>query len=149
MIEYRKGSLFDAPKGSILAHSCNCQGVWGAGIALEFADRFPGAYHNYKRECKEFGNELLGTARAFDEGGYTIVSLFVSIGYGFEKSAGYIIVNSTHEALTNMQFSVPNGSTIHMPRINSGLFKIPWAITYDILRQKPYDFVVWDPNLSI
>ena len=50
-LEYVKGSVFDAPKGVILAHACNAQGSWGSGVALEFKKRFPDAYAYYHKTC--------------------------------------------------------------------------------------------------
>ena len=39
-IEYFRGSLFDDTKADTFGHACNCQNVWGAGVAKQFQERF-------------------------------------------------------------------------------------------------------------
>ncbi|KAJ5207616.1 hypothetical protein N7449_001995 [Penicillium cf. viridicatum] len=50
-VQETPGDLFDAPNGAALIHACNCQGVWGAGIAREFRERYPAAYEIYRNHC--------------------------------------------------------------------------------------------------
>ncbi|BFZ53479.1 ADP-ribose 1''-phosphate phosphatase [Savitreella phatthalungensis] len=62
VVKHVKGDLFSAPRGSILLHACNCQGVWGGGIAAAFKKRYPNAYTIYRDHCKETPkNKLLGS----------------------------------------------------------------------------------------
>ena len=49
MIQYKRMSLFDAPTESAIFHSCNALGIWGAGIAKEFKERFPNTYKQYNK----------------------------------------------------------------------------------------------------
>ena len=58
MIEYVFGNIFDSD-AEALVNPVNCVGVMGAGLALQFKQRFPGNYRYYKRECKE-GRIALG-----------------------------------------------------------------------------------------
>ncbi|KGO39501.1 Appr-1-p processing [Penicillium expansum] len=50
-VQETPGDLFDAPNGAALIHACNCQGVWGAGIARAFRERYPAAYEIYRNHC--------------------------------------------------------------------------------------------------
>lgn len=51
MIELAKGSIFDS--GAVaLVNPVNCEGVCGAGLAKEFAERYPDATASYVRLCK-------------------------------------------------------------------------------------------------
>ncbi|QQK42185.1 Appr-1-p processing [Penicillium digitatum] len=50
-VQETPGDLFDAPNGAALIHACNCQGVWGAGIARAFRERYPTAYEIYRNHC--------------------------------------------------------------------------------------------------
>lgn len=43
-----------------LAQGVNCQGLMGAGIAVEFKRRWPAMYEDYQRRCKTYGNALAG-----------------------------------------------------------------------------------------
>jgi len=51
MLDDRHGSLFDAPVRA-LVNPVNCDGVMGAGLALEFKQRFPEAFEDYRRACQ-------------------------------------------------------------------------------------------------
>src|SRR5579859_6977248 len=81
VIEYRKGSLFEAPKGSYLVHACNTQGVWGSGIAVEFKKRFPGAFAHYNRHCQNPLDLIIGKCWCMSEPDYIVTCLMVSTGY--------------------------------------------------------------------
>ncbi|KAJ5493681.1 hypothetical protein N7463_009768 [Penicillium fimorum] len=50
-VQETPGDMFDAPNGAALIHACNCQGVWGAGIARAFHERYPAAYEIYRNHC--------------------------------------------------------------------------------------------------
>ena len=49
-IEYTKGDIFKADVEA-LVNSVNCVGVMGRGIALQFKDRFPANFKEYKDAC--------------------------------------------------------------------------------------------------
>lgn len=52
-IEYVSGDLFaGAHRPEALAHGCNCQGSMGAGIAVQFRDRYPAMFEAYRAMCK-------------------------------------------------------------------------------------------------
>ena len=50
MITYRDGDLF-ASGLPALAHGVNCEGVMGAGIAMQFRHRWPAMYEAYRQRC--------------------------------------------------------------------------------------------------
>ncbi len=51
MIKYFDGTVFNAPAQTIV-NTVNTVGVMGAGVALEFALRYPEMYCHYKEKCK-------------------------------------------------------------------------------------------------
>lgn len=51
MIRYYDGTVFNAPTQAIV-NTVNTTGAMGAGIALEFALRYPEMYHDYIAKCK-------------------------------------------------------------------------------------------------
>ena len=60
-IIYKRGDPFaQSGEDKILVHACNCKGVWGSGIAVEFAKRFPFAHADYVRLCSTNNKQLLG-----------------------------------------------------------------------------------------
>lgn len=65
MIEFIKfGDIFKLDGVKNYAHGCNCSGAMGKGIALQFRDKFPEMYIEYKKKCKE-GEFNLGDVFAF------------------------------------------------------------------------------------
>jgi len=56
LIEYVSGNFFDY-KADIRINTVNCVGIMGAGVALEFKNRYPEMFKAYVRICKENGIE--------------------------------------------------------------------------------------------
>lgn len=140
-----KGSLFDAPKGSIIIHACNTKGVWGSGIAKEFAKRFPKAHHTYMEFCRKDGHNLLGRCLLIpDKSGYVIGCLFTSKDYGKYVDKPDKILLATRLAIAELILQNPAKLPMHMCKINSGLFNVPWSDTKAILKSTGQEFVVYD-----
>ena len=145
-----KGNLFEAPVGSIIVHACNTKGVWGSGIAKEFAKRFPYARLIYSQACQQHGANLLGTCLLIptgEQGGYVIGCLFTSKNYGGHVDAPPKILKATKLAVDDLlrQAKIMKPTRpIYMCKINSGLFKVPWNDTKDILKETGEDFTVYD-----
>lgn len=138
-----KGDLFLAPKGSIIIHSCNTKGVWGSGIAKQFAKRFPKARDTYAQVCQEKGASLLGTCLLIPAGDYTIGCLFTSKNYGQHVDKPVKILENTETALLDLISQNVDNKELHMCKINSGLFKVPWGDTKAILKELSPDFTVY------
>jgi O-acetyl-ADP-ribose deacetylase (regulator of RNase III) len=51
MITFKNGNLFDS-NCQTLVNTVNCKGVMGAGIALQFKEKFPKMFNDYKIACK-------------------------------------------------------------------------------------------------
>ena len=139
-----KGDLFNAPKGSIIIHACNTQGAWGAGIAKDFAKRFPKARDLYSWYCKEYGPSLLGTCLLLPAGDHTIGCLFTSKSFGRFVDKPDRILASTKLAITDLIRQYVLKKPLHTCKINSGMFGVPWSDTKDILKESEADFVVYD-----
>lgn len=53
MITYiEKGDIFTLTDVTSFAHGCNCAGAMGKGIALQFRNKYPEMYLEYKELCK-------------------------------------------------------------------------------------------------
>lgn len=139
MITYHKGSLFDAPEGSLLGHACNCKGVWGSGIAVDFKERFPEAFKVYEARCQKRGGVLVGTSYTIGR----VVCLFTSDNYGPKVDHPDKIVQSTKEVASFLH-NYAKITEIHIPKINSGKFKVPWHLTEKVLKESPVMFHVWE-----
>lgn len=152
-IIYKKMSLFDAPKDSILVHACNAQGVWGSGIAKEFKSKFPKAFAEYNNYCKDnLEYHILGTALITKpENTYKIGCLINSSDFGARLSAEKLILDNTKHSLEKL---VTPGmpSVFYSNKFNSGYFKVPWEKTekliQDFITKYNIDWIVCDPSLG-
>lgn len=132
-LTYIKGDLFKlAPKEAYLVHACNAQGVWGAGIAKTFKDKFPEDYKEYKAACRK---------REKDPG-YSIITknkiicLITSEDYGHAVSDPDEILVNTQFALENIYVhsKLPENAIVYSNKFNSGLFGVPWQHTEFLLK---------------
>ena len=48
----KEGDIFSLKGVSSYAHGCNCAGAMGKGIALQFRNRYPAMYKEYKLLCQ-------------------------------------------------------------------------------------------------
>lgn len=143
-LEYRKGNLFDAPAGAALMHSCNCQGSWSSGVALTFKQKFPAAFKAYEKHCLDvrprWFNErspLVGSQYSVWSSGSLIVCLFTSDKYGSLVDPPEMVLDATRKAL-NEFLNSENAklvTEIHLPKINSDRFRVPWEQTEAILKE--------------
>lgn len=146
MITEVKGSLFDAPKGALLVHSCNTQGAWGAGIAAKFTQVYPDYYQAYASKCARYGSSLLGTTFLIQGKYHRVGCLFTSTGYGTKALYQDEILQATKKALLDLFTQIHHTEEVHMPKINSGLFRVPWDLTKKVLEEFPErKFIVWVP----
>lgn len=164
MIQYIKGDLFShkASKNyiNILVHACNCKGSWGAGVAAKFATEYPQCYKIHRQYCQQFkqnSSQLLGTSQIIESnetepghkqlGQSLVVCLFTSDFFGHKKLSSQEIVHYTKLSLQDLLDKLHNYSgwdkldrvdgqvVLNMPKINSGLFGVPWEQTEDILKR--------------
>lgn len=143
MLSYTQGDVLEAHP-AVVAHACNCLGYWSGGIALAIKRKYPQVYRMYSRYCEENTAEtLLGSTQVFvdPESGTQIVCLFTSI-CGQESAAE--ITQNTHLALQKLQDFWTAERAICMPKINSGIFGVPWELTEQLLINSPLQFIVYE-----
>lgn len=144
MIEMIKGDLFQS-KHPIIAHGVNCQGVMGAGVALQIRKRYPEVYRHYKAMCEDAAgmdafNEysttaqtnLLGKAQIIEENGDKIVNCFTqwTIGVGRQVSYDAIATSLTKTHDFAYQYDC---LYVAMPMIGAGLGGGKWEVISAII----------------
>lgn len=140
-----KGNLFSAPKDAIICHACNCQGVWGAGIAKQFRDRYPEAYKTYRDHCDQNELNLVGTCLLIEDQSRIIGCLFTSGGYGFGAENEQKILIHTQNSIKDLIRQNTENRSIHMCKINAGIFNVPWEKTQAVLELYPeQEFTVYE-----
>ena len=50
MITFVQGNIFES-SAQVITNTVNCAGVMGAGLALQFKNKFPSMYSDYKSRC--------------------------------------------------------------------------------------------------
>ena len=89
MIIYYKGTVFNAGTEAIV-NTVNCDGVMGAGIALEFGLRYPDMYKDYEIKCKK-GQICAGKVDYFkDSTGIIIVNFPTKIHFKYPSKIEWI-----------------------------------------------------------
>lgn len=159
MIVYKKGSIFDSlkdpnEKNVVITHACNCKGVWGSGLTPQLKSLYPEVYAEYNALCAQKGDNMLGKfSEHKSANGDTILCLYTSRGYGDQVDPAGTILGSTREAL--QKYREHNAeANVHMPKINTGKFKVPWNFTEGVLNELLFNagvvgenlrFTVWEP----
>lgn len=117
-----QGDIFALDGVNNFAHGCNCSGAMGKGIAIQFRERWPEMYQQYRLLCAK------GQFRPGDVFPYAF-----STGYVFNLAtqaswrsratlpAIAASVNSMLEFATKHELS-----TIALPRIGAGLGGLVW-----------------------
>ncbi|GAV51613.1 hypothetical protein ZYGR_0AF00840 [Zygosaccharomyces rouxii] len=147
----------------ILIHSCNCGGSWGGGIAYQLAARYPKAEQVYVDACNKYGNQLLGKCLfipSYKHEDLIICCLFTSAFGGGSHDYKKSILNYTEQGLQAVRTWFYEGANaiqdpiekdinsviknlnkpladykLEMPKINSGIFGVPWEETESVLKE--------------
>ncbi|KAI9726771.1 MAG: ADP-ribose 1''-phosphate phosphatase [Chrysothrix sp. TS-e1954] len=152
-IEYVTGDVLEAAQGSVIVHSCNCEGSWGKGFAKALRLKYPGHCKRYQIFCKTHKPAqllgkclLLGPAEDVgDVQDVWIACLFTrkNIFRGSTKATSQAangVVDATKTSMSDLyrQMQAQNlNRSLAMPKINSGLFQTPWQRTADALQSVP------------
>lgn len=136
MLIERDMSIFDSPRGSVLAHGCNTVGVWGAGIAKPFKERFPDTFKFYSLVCKSLPSaNLLGKFYPYYEGGYYLGLCMTQVGFGPRGTgphASLAAIESSLRSLLEYVAKLQNDETrtrdvdVYIPRIGCGYGGLRW-----------------------
>ena len=121
-VEERVGDLFAAADVDAIGHGCNCAGVMGAGIAVEFKRRWPAMFEEYRRRCLD-GRFGLGDVFAWPGDGLVVYNLGTQRTKG-TKATLDAVATATERMLRD---AAERGVTvIGLPRIGAGLGGLPW-----------------------
>ncbi len=129
MIEFRTGDLFSQGFQAI-GHGVNCRGAMGAGIALQFARRWPAMEREYRRRCWD-GMLVLGSIHVWTDGTITIYNMATQRFPGPNANLRAI---RTSLALSLTDAEQKGISEIGIPRIGSGIGGLDWLNVENAIR---------------
>jgi O-acetyl-ADP-ribose deacetylase (regulator of RNase III) len=136
----------------VIAHQVNCQGVMGAGLALQIRALYPLVYKKYQKICTDYNSkELLGkiqfisipVVRTHIINGHVdvgteykyFVNLFAQEFYGRVKR--YTDYEALTKCLTSLRdrMITKNLTTLALPYgLGCGLAGGDWKVVYEIIR---------------
>lgn len=132
MITYIKyGDIFDLPDIHCYAHGCNCAGAMGKGIAVQFKNKYPDMYLQYKKRCKQ-GEFNLGDIFEYQSDNDHIFNLGTQKDWRTKAT-----LEALRTAILKMleSASKQNIKAIAMPKIGAGLGGLPWESVKSVLEE--------------
>lgn len=130
MIQFiEKGDIFNILGVNNYAHGCNCAGAMGKGIALQFKNKYPKMYSEYRAMCKD-GLFNPGDVFDYNYGNGHIYNLGTQVSWKTKARLEYIedsVVRMLELAASD------NVSKIALPAIGAGLGGLNWNDVKEIL----------------
>jgi len=140
MIVYKKGDLFRAEE-DILAHGCNCQGAYGAGVAKSMAHNHRKARDQYLAKFIKEG-WLLGDVQFVSSGQKWIANCATQYDF-MPRGVCHVDYDAICETMNTVKaFAQKNGLTIAMPKIGAVLAGGDWGTIEEILMDVFHDYDV-------
>lgn len=130
MIEYFDGTVFNTPAHAIV-NTINCEGFMGAGLALEFALRYPNMYTDYKTKCNNKSIKT-GLLDYYKENNVTIVNFPTKYSFKYPSNIKWI-----KEGLENFvkTYKTNNISSIAFPKLGCSNGGLNWNEVQKIMEQ--------------
>lgn len=152
MIEYVKGDFFDY-KADIRINTVNCVGVMGAGVALEFKNKYPEMFKSYVEVCKR--KEIApGNPFVWEE--YDLFSSCIIINLPtklhWKNPSEYDYIEQDLVWLRDFLKSESNDTTVTLPALGCGHGGLNWDIVKSkinhYLSDLPAKILVFEPASS-
>ena len=131
MVRYNKGTVFNAGTEAIV-NTVNCDGVMGAGIALEFGLRYPNMYKDYENKCKN-GDIYVGQVDFYeDESGITIVNFPTKIHFKFPSRIEWVESGLKAFVQSYMKYGV---TSVAFPKLGTSRGGLDWNIVRPMMEK--------------
>jgi O-acetyl-ADP-ribose deacetylase (regulator of RNase III) len=149
MIEIKKGNIFSTNCQTIV-NTINCEGVMGAGIALEFRLRYPEMFRKYQYLC-ESGKIDIGTLWIYKTANKNILNFPTKRGWRYPTKIEYIELGLKKFLQT---YKEKNITSIAFPLLGAGKGGIEVQKTLDIMQKYlsktdiPIEIWFFDPTVS-
>ena len=132
MIQFiERGDIFNIKEVNNYAHGCNCAGAMGKGIALQFKNKYPKMYSEYRAMCKD-GLFNPGDVFDYNYGNGHIYNLSTQVSWKTKARLEYI-ENSVGRMLELA--ASDNVTKIALPAIGAGLGGLNWNDVKEILNR--------------
>ncbi len=130
------GDLFDLGFPA-LGHGCNCTGVMGAGIALQFRHRYPQMYEEYRQFCEE-GVALPGDVYPYEAADGKLILNMLTQPVPGPTATLELIESAVRRAIEMCQ---EHGiKEMAIPRIGAGIGGLKWSTVRERLETVMEDY---------
>lgn len=144
MVEVVHGDIFDSGADA-LVNPVNCVGVMGKGLALEFKNRFPEMYEEYKDLCSK-KVMTIGYIHVW-KGLRTVLN--VPTKYHWRHSSNLEDIAHISRHLRTLA-EENNLKSVAVPALGCGLGNLKWEdvkpILEEELKQSPVQFYLYPPK---
>lgn len=140
-------NMLDITDG-IICHQVNCQGVMGAGIALQIKKRFPEVFKQYRKNYNN-GNLTLGTnLYVFIDNALVVANLAGQNRYGSNNMhTDYTSLQQCLDDLKLFRNMYMAGQPIYFPyKMSCGMGGGDWNIVSNMIELVFPDAIVVKPN---
>lgn len=135
------GNIFKIEGVDSYAHGCNCSGAMGKGIAIQFKEKFPLMYAEYKNLCnaRKFN---LGDVFKYNYGKGYIFNLGTQKTWRTKAN-----IRAIEQALNNMLSiaSTEDIRKIALPKIGAGLGGLDWNDVKRVIDKTAMEY----PNVDL
>jgi O-acetyl-ADP-ribose deacetylase (regulator of RNase III) len=153
MIKFVGGDFFDY-HADIRINTVNCVGVMGAGVALQFKDKYPKMYDEYVKACNsesiKIGHPQVWQDNSAFSNDRTIIINFPTKNH-WKNPSKYEYIEEGLEWLKGFLKDKP-GLTITVPALGCGHGGLDWAIVKGMistyLQDIPMTILVFEPESS-
>ena len=132
MIQFiERGDIFNIKDVNSYAHGCNCAGAMGKGIALQFKNKYPKMYSEYRAMCKD-GLFNPGDVFDYNYGNGHIYNLGTQVSW---KTKARLEYNENSVGRMLELAASDNVTKIALPAIGAGLGGLNWNDVKEILNR--------------
>lgn len=123
MINYYEGTVFNTDANAIV-NTINCDGFMGAGLALEFALRYPNMLKDYENKCKNKQIKI-GLIDYFKDQNITIVNFPTKNSFKYPSNIAWI-----KQGLQNFRdtYKSNNITSVAFPKLGCSNGGLDWDI---------------------
>ncbi|MBK8202577.1 MAG: macro domain-containing protein [Bdellovibrionales bacterium] len=122
MVTFVKGDIFKSP-AQVLTNTVNCVGVMGKGVALEFKNRYPQMFNDYKAKCDQ-GNVKPGQPYLWEDDSAQVLNFPTKRNWRDNSLLQDVEDGLKHLASSYEQMGI---QSIAMPALGCGLGGLKWS----------------------
>lgn len=146
MISYKDGDILTSTADAIVI-PVNCVGVMGAGLAKQFANKFPVGEEIYNSMCETKTIKMKSVAWGFTDFDVKRRVVFFPTKYHWSDKSNYDEIEASLRAMKWSVNVLPEIESIAIPKIGCGLGGLKWEkvhkLIVDILGPAEFDTIIY------